>query len=215
MADANTQTSNARATVISFCPFPIRETKPGMFPQFYNIDKAGPKDPKIIHIADAYFFERIPGTPRKIKGWERAETIAASIVHDFNKSQLGYSDTSCPALLWFEGKLSIPDILKTKAVEIQEALDRQKNWFVEIIRIGDDDWGQTKRHTVITNIQREACRILGVSRDWMNLENSVQEQSQNTKCPSCGSVVMTNIAKCPSCKVILNEELYKKFKYAE
>lgn len=199
------------ATIISICPFPIRETKPGLFPNAYSIKAAAPGDIEILNINDqVYFSQRVPVIGNVIQIPVPAKELAESIVSDRLTGQLLYSATSKPGLFWVPGKYSKQAAkIKFKA-EIDEANIYQNQWYADLVKFGDDEWNQHHQHKFITDLQRHAARILGLEKEW--LIEAVAAADVTKKCVACYSPIHINAVICAICRTDQEEFVAKRAK---
>lgn len=188
------------ATVVSFMPWAINETKPGLIPEVYYIPPCEGDKPAVIHIHDA----RSNLYVRDGKTYpltHPAEEVANAIVMDYCRALLESDDNAKPALFWVPGKLTPDEVLGKFAKEIIEAKKKQNNWFLKLIRLADDDWAKTGQHRMITDLQRYAAKSLGwLTRPWMQSS----EPTEFIKCPACATLVNNTAAVCSNCGYVTN-----------
>lgn len=192
-------------TVVSLLPWALNELKPGIIPEQYYIPPCVNGIPGVIHINDvrANLYIRDGKT---FPVTFTAEELANSLVNDYWRASLQTTEDARPAMFWVLGKYSPEEILGKFSVEIAEAKKRQNRWFMNLIRMADDDWAKTGQHRMITDVQRHAARSLGqLNKPWMqNLE-----PSEFVKCPACATLVDTNAALCQNCGFVTNRDKAK------
>lgn len=217
------------STVVSLLPWGITEDKPGQFPATYKI-KAAPKKGSfgVSVISDAYFLEPIPmadeGTPpRRID--IPSYKVAYALVMDYERAQLatnyewaesedGTKAQPLPGLFSVEGEYDELTIAGVKGFrsKLAQAMLNQTYWFANLIKIADDDWNRYQRHNVISDMQRAACKWVGLDRPW-NFD--ALKPNQMTKCPACEQIVSATAAICYNCKCVLDPEKAKQFVFAQ
>ena len=93
--------------------------------------------------------------------------------------------------------------------ELQDALSAQLKWYESLVQMGDSSWAQHGKHEHISDAQRRAAKVLGVTRPWNTLI------TENISCPGCGEMVPSHVAKCKNCHVIINREAYDKLDFGQ
>lgn len=205
-------------TVASFVPFTIQEQKPGLFPGKFDIPASDTKTPQVIHIKNSIHYVYLDDTRGSIIARDPSDEVAASICNDFINSQLGLKDDARPALLWFPGALNVAEIMEEYKAECLKAKQFQYNWFVELVKIADDDWQRYHKHTVISDFQRKIANIMGLSpekHEWMSEQVFEAQNSPAPKlCVACKSAIHADAAVCPVCRAIQNVDKAKNFNFA-
>lgn len=189
------------ATIVSYLPFALCERKPSVIPEEYRVAASDGKTPTVLVIETAKSilyrgFEQ-PNFPVVIP----AEELAEDIIKSFSSSVLGYSDTAKPGLFWVPGVISPSSVEKTYPDKVAEVKRLQNRWFLALVKIADDDWARYKQHRMITDIQRQAAKSLGLStKEWLVMPDPVTM----TKCPACFSFIEEGTIKCKYCGAILD-----------
>lgn len=156
------------ATVVSLFPFKIVEKKPAMIPPEFVIPAAAKDDFVILNVGICNTYIYMDAERGSMPFPEFAGTVADSIVNDFIMAQLEYRDDNCkPGLFWVPGKHTKEDIKKNFAAELAAAKAAQINWFKRLVYVADDSWNRVKKHSEISDVQREAVRQLNIKRDWL------------------------------------------------
>lgn len=189
------------ATVVSYVPYKIRETKPSVIPEEYIIPASDGKIPSILVVETAktvvYRGFDQPNIPVPIP----AEELAADIIKGFVTSQLEYAEDAKPALFWVPGKVSAKEVETQFPAQVAEAKKFQNRWFLRLVKRADDDWAHTKQHKLITDIQRVAAKNLGLNtKEWLVMPDPVEM----IKCPACFSFIENGTIKCKYCGAILD-----------
>lgn len=202
-----------KATLISICPFPIAEFKPGIYPGFFEIPGSKNEVPEVLVIGDSIYHVEI-NENNTITVRCSADTLAQSIVSDYVISNIAYSEENeaCPGVSWVEGEHTSTSILTKYSDLISQLRVRQRNWFVELVKMADDDWEKTRQHKFISDTQRYAAKSMKLQRPWIiTAENSAGFM----KCLACQTLISTEAIICPSCRFIVDNEKYSKLKFAE
>jgi glucan phosphoethanolaminetransferase (alkaline phosphatase superfamily) len=114
-------------------------------------------------------------------------------------SQLLYRVDQHPALFAIPNEAVTQETLKKKYQhQVDEALAKQRQWFIALINLADDDWQQLHNHRMISDIQRTAAKELGQKREWIMVIDD--EMDMPMGCPFCGTNLLDPTAPiCPTC----------------
>lgn len=185
------------ATIISICPFPIDEFKPGIIPSFFHIPPAKEGDIEILNIGiNVTSRMRVPVMGNVIDMSVPAMTLAKAIVEDRLTGQLYHREDAKPGLFYVEGTYSKEEAKAKFVGEIKDADALQKNWFIHLVRLADDDWAKSHQHRYISDTQRYAAKALGLTKDWNLTVNEVLDK----RCVACYSQMHAMATICPICK---------------
>ena len=203
----------SKSTLISFVPFPIEEWKPGLYPGNFNIKPAKNDIPECLVIGDSIYFVEIDEN-RTITVRNASDEVARAVVQDYLISNLSISleEQIYPAFFWQEGEWNPIDVLTKLSDKVSFLLGKQREWFVRLVKMADDDWEKTRQHKTISDMQRFACKSLGLSRPWVIVP---VKPGANKECIACRSLVHPEAIICPQCRAILNIEAWKKMQFAE
>lgn len=203
----------SKATVVSFVPFPIIEEKPGVYPGYFHIPPCRTEEPNLLIVGDSKYHVEID-PDRTVTVPCPAAQMARSIVEDYVISCLEYSveHESQPAIFWVDGELSYSAIEKTHKETIERVKQFQLNWFRRLVTLADDDWERTRQHRSITDMQRTACKLLGLDRPWIIPAANAKETKK--LCIACRSVVDPLAIVCATCKAILDPVAYASLSFA-
>lgn len=201
-----------QATVVSFFPIAIEnESKPGCYPGNFTIPASDGIEPQVIHVENSSGYVYLDEYRGSLRTTSPADEMAHSIVEDYCNSIVYATHEARPALFWVEGKHTPAEILKKFSAQCNEALAKQKNYFITLVKIADDDFKRTGQLRVVSDLQRFACNRLNLTREW-NVEAAV---AASTRCPACTEIISVAAIVCPKCRAILDREKYKKFEFAE
>lgn len=210
------------ATVFSICPFPVTAHKPGLTPGHFNIASCTDvTKPEILKINSATFPVYLDADRGSMRVSCSAHDVARSIVEDYCTSSLGVSDDARPGLFFIDGTKEKVDISTVHLLEKAKKL--QQNWFMNLIKIADDEWQKTHRHAAISGMQRVAFQEINKLRELSNEKPLVREWFiipvsdevvEQVVCPACGAVIVNDPILCPTCKLVRKPEEYKKLQFA-
>jgi len=205
------------ATVVSLVPFLIDESKPGMTPSRFYIEPA----PKGLFSAllvtgcrhGVYLDEFrpvlvVPTSP---------EEVAEAICYDYKRGQLGLVVGEAePGLFWVPGDFQHVDkhkeLVARHQAEFRDAHAKQINWFKSCVALADDVWSKFKQRSMVSKMQKIAAMELKLEREWLI---DAEVTASMSECPVCFGKVHPKALVCRSCNAILNEEEYKKRKFAQ
>ena len=195
-------------TVVSLVPYEVKDDKPGIIPSTYTVPPSNGIIPSLLVIKDAncplFRGSDQPNFNMILPG----EDIARSLVNDYIRAQLVYKEDAHPALFWVVGEEKDGNVVITKYNEkIEHARVVQNNWFKSLVELADDEWNRNHQHKAITDIQRFACRSLGLteSKEWYTSPTPVPM----IKCPACMTMVEGASVVCRNCKHILDKKKAK------
>lgn len=189
-------------TVISACPFPIDERKPGLQPGVFKLPaaKLERQDIEVLVIKSGSYPVYMDHDRGSFVVEEKLEIIAQAVVEDFCSSQIAADYVARPAIFWVPGEFDKDEAKLTFGNEIIDAIQRQAEWFRRLVQLADDDWAKTRQHKFITDLQRFAGKALGLQREWLIKPQSVSTQA----CPGCATDISGKALKCPHCGTIVN-----------
>jgi hypothetical protein len=206
-----------QSTVVSLVPFEINEFKPGLFPPKFEIPKSDMVTPQVIHIGTGVFYVYLDESRGSFPVRTPSEEIARSIVEDYSSAQLSISGDdpiAKPALFWLPGTVDAMEV-KVKYMGVCKTyLQYQKQWFLNMCALADDDWKRYQRHTAISDVQRTAASILGWRAEehpWMSLQVTLESE----RCPACQMLVSPGVVICPNCKCVLDSEKFKELQFTQ
>jgi len=193
------------ATVVSLFPLEISETKPGLYPGYFVIPAAPMGEISYLPVGDSVYYQ---DTKNDIRTAIRTpfHVVAESIVGDFQRSHIGrIVGEAEPGLFWVPGMyLSQRRIREEFAEQIEDANQKQLKWFEELVKIADDSYSRTQRHTSVSTLQRLAAKHRGIQRPWVLRSND----SANT-CRFCKAETPFGAVKCPTCREIIDPVAYR------
>ena len=190
------------ATIISLFPGPIKETKPGLIPDTFEIPESDGKTPEILHVTEVNSALYI-GDGKTFMLTHTVKEIADSIVNDFCNGFIEADDEHKPAIFWVLGKHSKETVPIQFKKEIAEAVRKQRAWLQKLVTSADDDFQKHGQHRGISDLQRKAAMILGLTNKPWYIS---PEPTVYTKCPACSTMVDEASAICHNCKYTINAE---------
>lgn len=201
-------------TIVTICPFPIpKELKPGL-PVSYTIPRCADwkKDCEVYHVSNSSYARYIGLGTSMAVDCGPAE-IGKALINDWVTAQVGYSKgeegvpDAYPGLFLVDGKQTKETIKEHFGPLLDSCREIQKNWFIALVRIGDDYWKRFREHRSITERMRLAARELGLEREWALDPSSIDAlKTKSMECPVCFQEVDKRAIKCYRCNFVLDQE---------
>ena len=210
------------ATVFSVCPFPVTAHKPGLSPGHFLLEACKDSNvPVVLHVKSSTFPVYLDADRGAMRVSCSAYDVARSIAEDYITSSLGVTDNAKPGIIFVPGTIYADKVPLDVAVLINEARKQQKNWFMNLISIADDEWQKTHRHAAISDMQRVALREINkmreavkqdvLKREWLIVPINDDAPKQET-CPVCGTLVVNDPILCTNCKFVRKPKEYEELK---
>jgi hypothetical protein len=193
------------ATVVSLFPEEISEAKPGLYPGYFVIPAAPIDGLSFLPVGDSVYYQETKND-QQTQVRVAYDTVAESIVGDFQRGHIGrIPDVAEPGVFWIPGQyVDEQSIRNLFGPTILKAEQMQLKWFEELVKIADDTWSRTNRHSSVSHLQRMAAQRLAISRPWVLRTG----ESDNT-CPYCKSEVPFGAIKCPTCREVIDMPRYR------
>ena len=206
------------ATVVSIVPHEIKSDMPTVHPGDFVIPASDGKTPVVLVVKEAGHdvYMGSDRTPHSMRVKIPAYDVARAIVEQYLHSVIATADNAQPGIFWVPGEYDADMIELSFPKEMQNARIQQKNWYLELVKMADDDWTKSNhRHSAISNLQRMAADFLGFKREWVDAVKTNPELLNLVPCPACTTVISRAALLCPNCKTILKPEEYKKYQLVE
>lgn len=195
------------STVISIVPFVIEEKKPGLYPGHFRIPAVKDNDIEVLIVGGSVHHVYLDSDRGSLTIPTLSSEVARSIVEDYKGAQLGYAPgVAEPGIFWVQGEFDKKTALATHKNKIDHARVLQRQWFVTLVEVADDEWNKYHSHKMISDLQRYASKFLGMEREW----NIQATADANTFCPACRAVLDRQALVCGNCRTIIKPEEYKK-----
>jgi hypothetical protein len=195
-------------------PYSLDETKVGLYPATFHIEKAEPSSFTLNLIPNNvyYLVDPDPLADAKqrhyIKVPVAAIECARSVVNDYISSLISVNiPDRVPGLFAVSGDWTDKKEFALKHVkEINHYRTAQIGWFENLVKDADDMWSKTHSPVTISDMQKNAAKQLGYERDWINpVPSELQE-----KCPICRNPLNPGALKCVACGFITNQAAFDK-----
>ncbi len=212
------QQVSLKSTLISVVPFQISEYKPGLIPGQFDIPACTGSKPVVKVIGESIYYVYIDHDRGSLKVIDPSYKLAQSIVNDYNQAQLAARPGCHPGFFWKLGEFTADQVERLFPDELEAIKVIQMDWFLELIKLADDDWEKTRQHNSISDIQRFALKAVDPGnskmRPWV-LVNPMHEHKELTTmlCKACGSDVPIDVAVCKYCRCILDHKKYAQLQF--
>ena len=199
-----------KATIVSVCPFAIREHKPGFAPPSYVVPEVEGEGIAVLHVNDGKHMVRLDSDRPPLEIITPAVVVATSVINDYTEAQMSYTAEQGPGLFAVEGHLDAEAIMSLHPSMVQKARDRMDRWFRALVLLADDEWTKFHQHRMITDKQRRAAEFLKIKREWVN---PIPKADTMVECPVCLEQVPNRALMCGKCHVAMpgKEEELRKF----
>jgi hypothetical protein len=206
-------TSVDKSTIVSIIPFPVNEAKPGLYPGHFRIEAAKADDFEFLVVGRSVHYVYVDMDRGSLTVPTPSDEVARSICDDYSRAQLAYHiGDSEPGIFWIPGEYKDKKAILTIASDkIAAARILQRNWYMRLVAIADDEWNKYHTHKMISDLQRHAAKTLGLEREW-NIQATV---ASTVFCPACRATMNVGATVCSSCRTIVNPEAYKKAGFAQ
>lgn len=189
-------------------PYPFKDSKPGLMPAEFSIKRAHGEEFEFIVVKDgvrSVYLDYERGSEQMVVP---ANEIAKSLVDDYVISQPLQDPEKGPGIFWAKGSYDRTGIVTKLTKELKAAWESQRRWFSALVRGADDLWTANHRYAQIGDLERTACRELGLKRDWLS-----DDPAFIYKCPVCTTLISKDAIVCFACHVILKPEEISKHQF--
>jgi len=197
-----------KATIVSVYPKPLRATYETIQPGKFYIEAGSESNPSVLVVGPSSWWRDIGEEMPLIEIPNGSLLIAQAIVTDYCNSMIEVDEISSPGFFYVPGELNVSEIMDKYSKTLKETIQKQKNWFHNLVKIADADWARSNGNPKhISDLSRMAAVELGFKdRDWM--KNTVQ--AEKIKCVACGNLRNPEYPICPSCNRVVDVALAKK-----
>jgi hypothetical protein len=196
-----------KSTLVSILPFEVDEKKPTIFPGRFKVPAGTIESPGVLVVGPSSWWREIDEKQPLLEIPVSSYNVADSIVRDFCIAQLGCNmGDKKPGIFFLLGALDKKTILEKHQSELKAAEEKQKNWYLALVKVADVLWSRTSGNPLaISNDARHAAKFLQLDKPWMQDFKTMQMQN----CPACGTLRANQFPVCANCKTILDPERYK------
>jgi len=192
-----------KSTVISIYPKKIKEYKATIDPGIFEIEPGTFEKPAILVVGSSSWWKEVDDTQPLLEIPHSSIQVADSVVKDYCNGVFGCDmGESMPGLFFIPGAITVKDLFENKEYNalLKEANRKQRNWYTNLIRLGDALWTRSNGNPLsVSEDMRLAARELNmINKDWYK-DNIAMEL---VRCKACGALINPAYPVCPTCKAI-------------
>lgn len=198
-----------KCTLVSICPKAIHEVKPTIFPGRFDIPAVKDGDFEILVIEPSSWWKELEHNQPLLEIPTSSIKMAESVITDYCNGLVACNmNDRMPGLFFIPGAYNKTTIKLYKNENgetfdqlLEKANIKQKNWFLELVRLADIDWARTSGNPLsISDDSRLAAEKLGLTKVWMQDFKSVEM----TNCKACGEMINPLYPICRHCKAVID-----------
>ncbi len=196
-----------KATIFSIYPGEVKEWKRTIIPGYFVIPRGSLQNPARLVIGPSSWWRDFDPDQPLLEIPTSSIIVADSIVNDYCNARIAYSGSASPGIFYIPGDVSIQELLEKYPEELEKAIVRQRNWFGELVTMGDALWATTSGNPrAIPDDMRLACREMSIARDWATNFSRIEM----VPCVACGMLRNPKFPICGACKFIVDREMAAK-----
>jgi hypothetical protein len=190
-----------KTTIVSIYPQEIIETKPTLQPGRFVIPPGSIEKPSITVVGPSSWWREIDPDQPLLEIPVSSVQIADSIIKDYCNGLLGCDMAGAqPGFFYVPGEHNLESVRKNFNHEFDGAVQRQRNWYSNLIRLADSLWARSNGNPLsISDLMRLAAKELGLEKDWLK---DFKFSDTTARCKACGSIRNPLFPVCPTCKAI-------------
>ncbi len=196
-----------KSTVVSIYPASIREVKHTIQPGVFEIPPGTYEKPALLVVGTSSWWREIDPEQPLLEIPIPSIQVADSIVKDYaNGLFMCNMGDSMPGLFYVPGEIDHAKLLKDHKARLDDAANKQKTWFQNLVKAADISWSRTNGNPLaISDDMRLAARELKLeNKPWMGDFVAATLDP----CPACGQLYNSKFPVCLHCKTIVNKKLY-------
>jgi len=208
----NLSEDHSLATIVSIYPRKLVEYKPGLFPSEFIIPYGTFDIPGLSIIGDNVHYLVNPDPlsdtrdVAQIKVPVRAFDCAQSVIMDWVNALINVEPGQQPGIFPVKGGFDEPSLIKIRFMkEMEQYRMYQTKWFESLVLSADEQYAHTRSPAGISDMQREACKALGLKREWL-IEARIEV---GMKCPFCANPINPGAIFCSFCSHVLDKKKYE------
>jgi len=192
-----------KSTIVSILPKQIREIKYTIQPGVFELSPGSFDKPSLLVVGPSSWWKEMDEGQPFLEIPHSSIQVAHSVVRDYIVGMLGCDmGDRRPGLFYVPGEFQMtafkarPDF----SALMEQARDRQKNWFAELVRQADVLWARTNGNPLtISDDMKMAAKELGLNeKSWLKDFQAIGM----VNCPACGTLKNPNYPVCQACKAI-------------
>lgn len=198
-----------KCTIFSILPKFISERKVTIQPGVFEIPPGSYAKPAQLVVGPSSWWKEVDENQPLLEIPVSSIQIADSVVQDYCNGLLACNmGDQMPGLFYVPGEITVDKLKADFAPLLHRANEKQKKWFMELIRIADILWSRSNGNPLsISDDARLACKEMNITnKPWL----SDIQTAALVQCVACGSLRNANFPVCQTCKAIADPELAKK-----
>lgn len=197
-----------KSTVVSILPLEVKYDSPTIQPGQFVIPPGSEDKPSLLIVGPSSWWRDIGEEMPLIEIPNSSIQVADSIVRDYCNGLPEIDDNSYPGLFFIPGELTIEVIKGNYSTAFKKAVEKQKSWFNNLIRVADSDWAKTNGNPrAVSDLSKMAAKYLNLEdRPWM--KSTVD--TAKVACVACGNLRNPAYPICPSCNRVVDVKLAEK-----
>lgn len=199
-----------KSTIVSIYPKPIHETHHTISPGVFDIPAGTHDNPATLIIGASSWFRDFDPEQSPIEIPDSSVTVAKAVVQGYASGLIGCDmGSKMIGLFYVLGSKSVKEIKTEHKVALDEAHEKQNNWFKELIAMTDSLWARSDQNPrVVSNDAILACNELQEHRNWLNAFATTKKNN----CPACRTLIAQDVIVCPNCKIIIDPKKFAELK---
>lgn len=198
-----------KATVVSIYPKGFREVKPTIQPGVFIVQAGSYEKPSTLVVGTSSWWRELDEEQPLLEIPVSAIQIADSVVRDYSNGLIGCNmSDAMPGLFFIPGELTVEKIKESYKKELDKAAIYQKNWYQELVKMGDILWARSNGNPLsISDDMRLAAQELQLKdKPWLKDFSTLQL----TNCPACGFLRNNSFPVCANCKTVIDRVQFEK-----
>jgi hypothetical protein len=202
-----------KCTIVSVFPRDIVEVKHTLSPGKFEIPAAKKDDFELVVVGPSSWWKETDPHQPLLEIQTSSVRIAESVIIDYCNGLIGCDmHSKMPGLFFVQGVLTKkncnsyiqPNTNKTFGILLEEARRKQKEYFLELVKIADLLWVRSSGNPmVIGSDMKMAAKELGMlDKPWIGESKRIDM----APCKACGEFVNPTFPVCKHCKAIINRE---------
>lgn len=190
-----------KSTIVSIYPKAISERKYTIEPGLFEIPPGRYENPAILVVGTSSWWSYSGDTRPTIEVPVSSVVVAESIVKDFSNGMLACDMVDArPGLFYVPGEINILEIKVRYKNALEEANVRQRNWFMNLIKIADSLWARAGGNPMaISEEMKMAAREMNLNeKPWIKDFHTIELKP----CFACGSLKNPLFPVCQTCRAI-------------
>jgi hypothetical protein len=197
-----------KSTIVSILPKFIEEKKITIQPGVFCIMPGTFDNPSTLVVGPSSWWREVDAEQPLLEIPVSSIQIADSVVKDYCNGLLACNMADLmPGIFYVPGDWGVEKLKKEHMPLLQKALQTQRKWYLELVRIADILWARTNGNPLaISDDARLACKELNITqKPWLG-DAQVMEL---VRCVACGSLRNPIFPVCQTCHAVIDAEKAK------